>query len=60
MLLDCQQQYFRTKPLGFELGSQQAWIDNDWKLVRNGAQGQCATMLPPYSSGHGEYVVIFE
>jgi len=46
----------RRRPLGFQLGAQQAWIDNGWKLVRNGAKGQCATMLPPYTSGEGSYL----
>ena len=31
----------RTKPLGFRLGKQQAWIDNEWKVVRNPNKGQC-------------------
>jgi hypothetical protein len=31
----------RSTPLGFQLGDQQAWIDNDWKVVRNPAKGQC-------------------
>ena len=39
----------RTKPLGFKLGKQQAWIDNEWKVVRNPNKGQCKTMLPPYN-----------
>ena len=44
----------RTKPLGFELGHQRAWIDGDWKLIQNGEKGQCGEMLPPYKSGEGE------
>ena len=39
----------RTKPLGFQLGSQTAWIDNDWKVVQNPGKGQCKKMLPPYN-----------
>ena len=31
----------RSTPLGFQLGDQQAWIDNDWKVVRNPKKGQC-------------------
>ena len=46
----------RSKPLGFQLGNQVAWIDNDWKLIRNGAKGQCKKMLPPYKSGRGAYL----
>lgn len=46
----------RSKPLGFQLGGQVAWIDNDWKLIRNGAKGQCKEMLPPYESGKGTYL----
>jgi hypothetical protein len=29
------------KPLCFELGGQAACVDNQWKLVRDGAVGQC-------------------
>ena len=46
----------RKSPLGFQLRGQQAWIDNNWKLVRNAAKGQCRTMLPPYRSGEGSYL----
>ena len=46
----------RSKPLGFQLGEQVAWIDNEWKLIRNGVKGQCKTMLAPYKSGKGAYL----
>lgn len=39
----------RNKPLGFVLDDQQAWIDNEMKLLRNPAKGQCKTMLPPWN-----------
>ena len=46
----------RSKPLGFALGSQRAWIDNEWKVVEKAVKGQCKTMLPPYTSGKGTYL----
>jgi arylsulfatase A-like enzyme len=46
----------RSKPLGFALGSQRAWIDNEWKVVEKAQKGQCKTMLPPYKSGQGTYL----
>ena len=39
----------RTKPLGFKLGQQVAWIDNDWKVGKKFGKGQCKKMLPPYN-----------
>ena len=45
----------RSKPLGFQLGDQEAWIDNEWKLVRNPNKGQCKTMLPPYDKNSKGY-----
>ena len=49
----------RTKPLGFQLGSQQAWIDNEWKVVRNPSKGQCKTMLPPYNGSGAKGTFMF-
>ena len=46
----------RSRPLGFQLGKQQAWIDNEWKLVRRADRGLCKTMLAPYTSGTGTYL----
>ena len=49
----------RSKPLGFKLGQQEAWIDNDWKVVANPHKGQCKTMYPPYSGGKVEGTFLF-
>lgn len=49
----------RTKPLGFQLGDQQAWIDNEWKVVRNPSKGQCKTMLPPYTGSSAKGTFMF-
>jgi len=43
----------RTKPIGFALGSQIAWLndtgaDGVWKIVYNPEKGQCSEFLPPY------------
>ena len=46
----------RSKPLGFALGAQRAWIDNEWKVVEKAAKGQCKKMLPPYRDGKGRYL----
>ena len=49
----------RSSALGFNLGDQQAWIDNDWKVIRNPVKGQCKVMLPPYEGTYSdEYVYI--
>lgn len=49
----------RSKPLGFKLGQQEAWIDNEWKVVANPHKGQCKTMYPPYSGGKVEGTFLF-
>jgi hypothetical protein len=38
----------RSKPLGFKVGTQEAWIDGDWKLLAYPHKGQCKVMYPPY------------
>eukprot|EP01052_Picozoa_sp_SAG31_P008181 SAG31_NODE_407_length_16049_cov_46.312915_5_plen_101_part_00 len=40
----------RSKPLGFKVGTQEAWIDNDWKILAYPHKGQCKTLLPPYDT----------
>ena len=53
------------KPLCFELGGQAACVDNQWKLVRDGVEGQCKwndlvkgkAVPPPYTkAGKGTFL----
>jgi len=39
----------RPKPIGWKLGDQSVWMDNDWKLVWKPNSGQCA-MEEPYKN----------
>jgi hypothetical protein len=57
------------KPLCFALGGQAACVDNQWKLVRDGAQGQCSwndrsaggkPEPPPYTDSKGKGTYLFD
>lgn len=47
----------RSKPIGFWWGGNQAWIDNDVKLVAGDiTPGQGCTLEPPYTSAKGPFL----